>query len=62
LVERLQLDELCEWCLAGFRAMTRQDLVASTTVAQGTERVMREELKQLGQATRDDLYTILADK
>jgi hypothetical protein len=62
LAERLQLDELREWCLTSIRAGSRQDLVKDTTVAQGTKRVVREEVKQLDRTLLEELYGILAAK
>jgi hypothetical protein len=66
LAERLQLDELLEVCLGRLWAMTRQQLQIAITVESGesTDKrkkyALRNEVKQLGQAVRDELLTILA--
>ncbi|KAG1657510.1 hypothetical protein FOA52_003747 [Chlamydomonas sp. UWO 241] len=64
LAERLQLDELCEWCFAYLQTMTKEDLVAITTTVEqgGTKRVAREEFKQLGSELGLELFAILAEK
>ncbi|KAG1673749.1 hypothetical protein FOA52_002318 [Chlamydomonas sp. UWO 241] len=66
LAERLQLDELRELCLGRLQGMTKEELRKATTVAQsterGTERVVREEVSNLGNACLCKLFAILASK
>jgi hypothetical protein len=66
LAERLQLDDLCEVCLDRLRSMSKEHRKSALTVevqaGSGTDKrkkyALRNEVKQLGQAVRDELLTL----